>query len=269
MFTNDWALSKAFSRLEAVELCKTFDPDTDFFLDLKELSGLVHLSASGLSYASVSESTSYPSGLTSLELIDDWSDQVLAPLFVSCQHLTDLSLCQLRGGTSLSVLTGLKALAVETIVHDDIHDVKDWTNILIYMPQLEYLELKSHCNAYVPSLCLLQLQELASLSLDCITVDGDFFFVIGVLRELTELKLIHCIGIDSNRLSEINRLTNLQSLWLIQSGSLNPCSYIENGVLSKVRELRIPASVFSRSVEEELFARLPCLRRLQTYYYYY
>lgn len=130
MFTKDWALAKAFAKLEAITLCA--DPSFSihrFFLDLEQLSGLKHLSVRRLDAHGLDLKVPFPIGLESLKLYDCWSDDELSPLFSSFQQLTHFELKLLKGRSSLTVLTGLKELQVETAVGDDAVD--DWTTILV------------------------------------------------------------------------------------------------------------------------------------------
>lgn len=133
------------------------------------------------------------------------------------------------------------------------------------MLQMERLSLGSRSEAKVESSALAQLKNLASLSLDGVTLDEHFFSAIAELPDLTQLKLLYCEGIDDNCLSGVNNLTNLQTLCLNQSEPSDPCGFIHDGTLLRLRELWITDTVYSQSVEKELFARLPSLRLLETY----
>lgn len=261
VFTNDWSLSKAFTKLKAVDLRYEGGPE-DFFLDLEQLSGLTSLSAWKLRRDSLTASVPHPTGLASLRLGDEWGDADLAPLFSSFKQLTHLTLNNLRGGSSLTCLNGLIELEVSTINADAL---SDWTDVLACMPHLKYLKLRNNCSAEVSisSPCLSGMKELAILSLWNVTLDGCSYSTVGQLPELAHLELVYCDGTGSTLHSEINRLTNLHSLHFFQPEASDLVNHIENGSLPRLRELWIPPLSVSAESVKELFGKLPSLRRLQ------
>lgn len=284
VFTNEWSLATVFTKLESIEL-NSFDQGGDIFLHLEELSTLTHLSVTGVHLDSPGSSVFYPIGLKSLELNVRWSEAEFFSFLTSYERLTHLTLDAFRGdGSSLTFLTGLKDLKVHTMDNaqggstdesndwewsaddrdweDGVHDVTDWNAIITGLTQLERLDLGSHCRAKVSVSGLARLKKLASLSLTKMTFRClGYLDVRKKLPELTELKLIGCFGVCDDDFSNVNSFKNLQTLWIIQPTSCNPCDYFENGSLLRLREIRIP-DWCAHMDKKKLFAMLPSLRHL-------
>lgn len=263
VLTNDWNLTKAYSNLKAIELFSEYGSyqTIDCPLDLRHLTALTRLVVADDRVTMVAETLHCLTNVRCLILKDEPGYADPSAYVSNMPHLTHLTLVDLCSWPSPSCQTGLKELVVLSQ-----KSLIDWKHILLSMPGLESLYLGSFVDTQFQStfVFLSRLANLKTIRLRNVLLDESFFFSIRSLHHLTCLELIRCVGIDHGSLSDVNGLTSLQSLWLHQSEALDPCSYIQEGKLIRLRKLSLPAYELSPEIRKELFARLPSLRYLES-----
>lgn len=170
-------------------------------------------------------------------------------------HLSVTSTCEWENALILKNLTTLVELSFDA----GSTSGRVLIEILTPLKRLQSLVILGQCVCF-PSEALAQMRNLKDLSISCKKVDVNFGATLASLPRLTWLDVRANI-VDRDFLHQVNRITNLVRLELVELPFMPNFPVLDGRCLSRLRYLKI-----DRDLHEGLVSRvreaLPCLRSL-------